>query len=137
MIENDRKNIYQFTDVDSFMKLDQAITAFDAYIECIEIMHTFKEKYGDYPGEMAVCEGSLSIMNTEAAETAYIGPNATCEMTWEIRSYQSPDEMHADILSDEALADYREMPVYALSGLPEATAILDGVIDESLGQNHL
>lgn len=29
----------------------------------------FKEKYGDYPGEMAVCEGSLSIMNTEAAET--------------------------------------------------------------------
>ncbi len=57
---------------------------------------------------------------TEAAETAYTGPNATCEMTWEIRSYQSPDEMHADIHSDEALADYREMPIYALSGLPEA-----------------
>ena len=33
MIENDRKNIYQFTDVDSFMKLDQAITAFDAYLD--------------------------------------------------------------------------------------------------------
>ena len=57
---------------------------------------------------------------TEAAETAYTGPNATCEMTWEIRSYQSPDEMHADIHSDEALAEYREMPVYALAGLPEA-----------------
>lgn len=57
---------------------------------------------------------------TEAAETAYTGPNATCEMTWEIRSYQSPDEMHADIHSDEALAEYREMPVYALTGLPEA-----------------
>ena len=57
---------------------------------------------------------------TEAAETVYTGPNATCEMTWEIRSYQSPDEMHADIHSDEALAEYREMPVYALSGLPEA-----------------
>lgn len=47
MIENDRKNIYQFTDVDSFMKLDQAITAFDAYLDCVDVMHTFKEKYGD------------------------------------------------------------------------------------------
>ena len=29
----------------------------------------FKEKYGDYAGEMAVCEGGLSAMNTEAVET--------------------------------------------------------------------
>ncbi len=65
-------------------------------------------------------EAETTEADTEAAETAYTGPNATCEMTWEIRSYQSPDEMRADILSDEALADYREMPVYALSGLPEA-----------------
>ena len=57
---------------------------------------------------------------TEEAETAYTGPNATCEMTWEIRSYQSPDEMRADILFDEVLAEYRDMPVYMLIGLPEA-----------------
>lgn len=30
----------------------------------------FKEKYGDYSGEMAVCEGSLSVMNVEITETA-------------------------------------------------------------------
>ena len=65
-------------------------------------------------------EAETAEADTEAAETAYTGPNATCEMTGEIRSYQSPDEMRADILSDEALADYREMPVYALTGLPEA-----------------
>jgi len=65
-------------------------------------------------------EAETAEADTEAAETAYTGPNATCEMTGEIRSYQSPDEMRADILSDEALAEYREMPVYALSGLPEA-----------------
>lgn len=65
-------------------------------------------------------EAETAEADTEAAETAYTGPNATCEMTGEIRSYQSPDEMRADILSDEALADYREMPIYALSGLPEA-----------------
>lgn len=64
-------------------------------------------------------EAETTEADTEAAETAYTGPNATCEMTGEIRSYQSPDEMRADILSDEALADYREMPVYALTGLPE------------------
>jgi len=72
------------------------------------------------PEQPKTDEAETTEADTEAAETAFTGPNATCEMTGEIRSYQSPDEMRADILSDEALADYREMPVYALSGLPEA-----------------
>ena len=41
MVENDRKNIYNLTTPDSFSQLDDAISGFDAYIQCMEIMHDF------------------------------------------------------------------------------------------------
>lgn len=43
MVENDRKNIYNLTTPDSFSQLDDAISGFDAYIQCMEIMHDFME----------------------------------------------------------------------------------------------
>ena len=43
MVESDRKNIYDLNDPDSFDKLDDAINAFDGYVECLEIMHRFYE----------------------------------------------------------------------------------------------
>ena len=45
MVENDRKNVYNLNDPDSFDKLDDAITAFDGYIQCMDIMHEFWERY--------------------------------------------------------------------------------------------
>ncbi len=45
MIENDRKNIYKLSEPDSFDVLNDAITAFDGYIECMDIMHGFIEKH--------------------------------------------------------------------------------------------
>lgn len=47
MVENDRKNIYNLTTPDSFSQLDDAISGFDAYIECMEVMHAFYEKMQD------------------------------------------------------------------------------------------
>lgn len=47
MVENDRKNIYNLTTPDSFSQLDDAISGFDAYIQCMEIMHDFYEKMKD------------------------------------------------------------------------------------------
>ena len=41
MVENDRGNIYQLSEPDSFQSLSDAIRAFNAYVECVEIMHTF------------------------------------------------------------------------------------------------
>ncbi len=41
MIENDRKNIYKLSTPDSFSMLSEAIEAFEAYIECMEILHAF------------------------------------------------------------------------------------------------
>lgn len=47
MVENDRRNMYNLTTPDSFSQLDDAISGFDAYIECMEIMHAFYEKTKD------------------------------------------------------------------------------------------
>lgn len=47
MVENDRKNIYNLTTPDSFSQLDDAISGFDAYIQCMEIMHDFYGKMKD------------------------------------------------------------------------------------------
>ena len=47
MVENDRKNIYNLTTPDSFSQLDDAISGFDAYIQCMEIMHDFYGKMED------------------------------------------------------------------------------------------
>ena len=47
MIENDRKNIYKLSTPDSFSMLNEAIEAFEAYIECMEILHGFYEEAGD------------------------------------------------------------------------------------------
>lgn len=47
MVESDRKNIYDLNEPDSFEKLDDGITAFDGYVECLEIMHSFYEKNRD------------------------------------------------------------------------------------------
>lgn len=41
MVENDRGNIYKLSEPDSFTTLSEAIRAFDAYVECMEIMHAF------------------------------------------------------------------------------------------------
>lgn len=41
MVENDRGNIYQLSEPDSFQSLSDAIRAFNAYVECVEIMHSF------------------------------------------------------------------------------------------------
>ena len=41
MVENDRTNVYNFSSPDSFRMLDEAITAFQAYVDCMEIMHDF------------------------------------------------------------------------------------------------
>lgn len=44
IVENDRRNIYHLSSPDSFDSLDSAITSFDSYIDCVELMHTFNEK---------------------------------------------------------------------------------------------
>ncbi|MBR1863739.1 MAG: DNA mismatch repair protein MutS [Ruminococcus sp.] len=49
MIENDRGNIYQLSEPDSFTTLSEALRAFDAYVECVEIMHGF---YLEHSGEI-------------------------------------------------------------------------------------
>lgn len=41
MIENDRSSLYDLSEPDSFVKLDEAVNAFDAYVRCMEIMHGF------------------------------------------------------------------------------------------------
>lgn len=41
MTENDRNNIYKINNPDSFTQLDSAVTAYEAYLECMEIMHGF------------------------------------------------------------------------------------------------
>ncbi|MBR1752476.1 MAG: DNA mismatch repair protein MutS [Ruminococcus sp.] len=46
MIDNDKGNIYNILTPDSFTTLDSAVTAFEAYIQCIEYMHSFNEKKG-------------------------------------------------------------------------------------------
>ncbi len=49
MVENDRGNIYQLSEPDSFSMLSEAIRAFNAYVECVEIMHSF---YTEHKGEI-------------------------------------------------------------------------------------
>lgn len=46
MIDNDKGNIYGILTPDSFTTLDSAVTAFEAYIQCIDYMHTFDQKRG-------------------------------------------------------------------------------------------
>lgn len=41
MLENDRKNIYRLSNPDSFSTLAEALEAYEAYIECMEILHKF------------------------------------------------------------------------------------------------
>lgn len=43
IVENDRRNIYNLSSPDSFDSLDSAITSFDSYVDCVELMHTFSE----------------------------------------------------------------------------------------------
>lgn len=44
MLENDRKNIYRLSNPDSFSTLAEALEAYEAYVECMEILHKF---YGE------------------------------------------------------------------------------------------
>lgn len=46
MIDNDKGNIYGLLTPDSFTTLDSAVTAFEAYIQCIDYMHAFNQKRG-------------------------------------------------------------------------------------------
>ena len=46
LIDNDKGNIYGLLTPDSFTTLDSAVTAFEAYIRCIEFMHGFNETKG-------------------------------------------------------------------------------------------
>ncbi|MBR6044206.1 MAG: DNA mismatch repair protein MutS [Ruminococcus sp.] len=41
MLENDRKNVYKLSTPDSFSTLAEALEAFEAYVECMEILHNF------------------------------------------------------------------------------------------------
>lgn len=41
MLENDRKNIYKLSNPDSFSMLAEALEAYEAYINCMEILHGF------------------------------------------------------------------------------------------------
>ena len=41
MLENDRKNIYRLSNPDSFSMLAEALEAYEAYINCMEILHEF------------------------------------------------------------------------------------------------
>ena len=41
MLENDRKNIYRLSNPDSFSMLAEALEAYEAYVNCMEILHTF------------------------------------------------------------------------------------------------
>lgn len=41
MLENDRKNIYKLSSPDSFSMLAEALEAFEAYVQCMEILHSF------------------------------------------------------------------------------------------------
>ena len=47
MVENDRGNIYQLSEPDSFSSLSDALNAFDAYVECVELMHKFYNENRD------------------------------------------------------------------------------------------
>lgn len=42
--ENDRRSIYKLSEPDSFSALDNAICAFDAYVQCVELMCGFFEE---------------------------------------------------------------------------------------------
>lgn len=44
MLVNDRTNIYKLTTPDSFTVLDTALTAFESYCECMEILHKLYEE---------------------------------------------------------------------------------------------
>ena len=44
MLINDRTNIYKLTTPDSFTVLDTALTAFESYCECMEILHELYAK---------------------------------------------------------------------------------------------
>ncbi len=46
LIDNDKENIYKISSPTSFTTLDAAVTSFEAYIECIELMHSFSERRG-------------------------------------------------------------------------------------------
>jgi len=41
MLENDRKNIYRLSNPDSFTMLAESLEAFEAYVDCMEILHSF------------------------------------------------------------------------------------------------
>ncbi|SDB04501.1 MutS domain V [Ruminococcaceae bacterium FB2012] len=41
MLENDRKNIYKLSNPDSFSMLAEALEAYEAYVNCMEILHDF------------------------------------------------------------------------------------------------
>ena len=47
MLENDRKNIYRLSNPDSFSTLAEAMEAYEAYIECMEILHSFYSENKD------------------------------------------------------------------------------------------
>jgi len=46
MIDNDKGSIYNISTPDSFTTLDAAVTAFEAYIRCIDFMHEFTQRRG-------------------------------------------------------------------------------------------
>lgn len=47
MVENDRGNIYQLSEPDSFSALSDAMRAFNAYVDCVELMHGFYTEHKD------------------------------------------------------------------------------------------
>ncbi len=47
MLENDRKNIYRLSAPDSFSMLAEALQAYEAYVDCMELLHSFYEESRD------------------------------------------------------------------------------------------
>lgn len=47
MLTNDKSNIYKISSPDCFTRLDSAVTAFEAFVQCMELIHGVYEKSRD------------------------------------------------------------------------------------------
>lgn len=72
MLENDRKNIYRLSNPDSFSMLAEALEAFEAYVECMEILHSFYEEQGSRLRSKGVI-GMFEYFEKQRSDPHYTG----------------------------------------------------------------
>lgn len=85
MIENDRKNIYKLTTPDSFSQLSEAIEAFEAYIDCMEILHSFYAEAKDQIRSLGV-RRMFEYFEEQIADSHYAALKKECaELREEVR----------------------------------------------------